>query len=164
MNSVQLIGRLVRDPEIRQTNSGLTIAAFNIGIDRPPKQDGTKEADFPRVTVFGKQAENCGKFLTKGKLVGISGRIQTGSYTNNEGQKIYTTDVVANYVEFLEWGERNAKQGFQQNQQQGFQQNQQGFQQNQQPQQTQQGFQPPQQPPQQQAFGFEQISDEDIPF
>jgi len=106
MNSVSLIGRLTRDPEVRYTGEQMAIATFSIAIDRPPRRDGTKETDFPRITVFGKQAENCEKYLVKGRLVGIEGRIQTGSYTNKNGDKVYTTDVVANRVEFLEWGDR----------------------------------------------------------
>ena len=109
MNSVQLIGRLTRDPEVRYTGDQMAIASFSIAIDRPPRRDGTKETDFPRITVFGKQAENCEKYLAKGRLVGIEGRIQTGSYTNRNGDKVYTTDVVANRVEFLEWGDRQGQ-------------------------------------------------------
>jgi len=112
MNNVVLIGRLTKDPEIRYTQDGMAIANFNLAIDRPPKKDGTKEADFPKVIVFGKQAENCGKFLAKGMLAGIQGRIQTGSYTNKNGDKVYTTEVVAERVEFLEWKDKkdNAQQ------------------------------------------------------
>lgn len=106
MNSVVLIGRLTRDPEVRYTGEQMAIASFSVAIDRPPRRDGTKETDFPRITVFGKQAENCEKFLAKGRLVAIQGRIQTGSYTNKNGDKVYTTDVVADRVEFLEWGDR----------------------------------------------------------
>ena len=111
MNSVQLIGRLTRDPEVRYTGDQMAIATFSIAIDRPPRRDGTKETDFPRITVFGRQAENCEKYLVKGRLVGIEGRIQTGSYTNRNGDKVYTTDVVANRVEFLEWGDRQGSGG-----------------------------------------------------
>ena len=89
----------------------MAIATFNIAIDRPPKRDGTKEADFPKITVFGKQAESCEKYLRKGLKVAIQGRIQTGSYTNKNGDKVYTTEVVADRVEFLEWGEKKEKRG-----------------------------------------------------
>ncbi len=106
MNSVALIGRLTRDPEVRYTSEQMAIASFSIAIDRPPRKDGTKDTDFPRITVFGRQAENCEKYLVKGRLVAIQGRIQTGSYTNKNGDKVYTTDVVADRVEFLEWGDR----------------------------------------------------------
>ena len=111
MNSVALIGRLTRDPEIRYTQDQMAIATFSIAIDRPPRRDGTKETDFPRITVFGKQAENCERYLKKGLRVGVTGRIQTGSYTNKNGDKVYTTDVVADRVEFLEWGGRDENGG-----------------------------------------------------
>lgn len=111
MNICVLIGRTTREVEVRYTGDNMAIATFNIAIDRPPKRDGTKETDFPRVTCFGKTAENCEKYLAKGRLVGITGRIQTGSYTNKNGDKVYTTDVVADRVKFLEWGEKKEKQG-----------------------------------------------------
>lgn len=105
MNSVVLIGRLTKDPEVRYTSgSQMAVATFNLAIDRPTKKDEEKKTDFPRVTVFGKQAENCERFLVKGRLVGVQGRLQTGSYTNKDGVTVYTTDVVADRVEFLEWG------------------------------------------------------------
>lgn len=106
MNQVVLIGRLTRDPEVRYTSgTQMAIARFSVAIDRPKKPDGEKQTDFPNVVVFGKTAENCERFLGKGRLVGIQGRIQTGSYTNKNGDKVYTTEVVANNVEFLDWGE-----------------------------------------------------------
>lgn len=107
MNSVVLIGRLTRDPEVRYTSGTQTaVCTFTVAIDRPVKKDENKQADFPRVICFGKQAENCERFLAKGRLVGIQGRLQTGSYTNKDGATVYTTDVVADRVEFLEWGDR----------------------------------------------------------
>jgi single-strand DNA-binding protein len=112
MNSVQLIGRLTRDPEVRYTSGSQTaVASFTVAIDRPQRQDAEKQTDFPRVTVFGRQAETCEKYLKKGRLVAIQGRIQTGSYQNKNGDTVYTTDVVANRVEFLEWGDRAGGQG-----------------------------------------------------
>lgn len=111
MNSVNLIGRLTRDPDLRYTDSQLAVARFAIAIDRGKDQNGSdKGADFPNIVVFGKSAENCEKYLSKGKLVAIQGRIQTGSYTNKEGNKVYTTDVVANNVQFLEWGSKDSSQ------------------------------------------------------
>ena len=108
MNSVVLIGRLTRDPEVRYTAETQTaVCTFTVAIDRPSRSGEEKKTDFPRVTVFGKQAENCEKFLKKGRLVGVQGRIQTGSYTNKDGATVYTTDVVADRVEFLEWGDKN---------------------------------------------------------
>ena len=110
MNSVVLIGRLTRDPELRYTSgTQMAVASFTVAIDRPVRAGGEKQTDFPRVTVFGKQAENCEKFLAKGRLVGVQGRIQTGSYTNKDGVTVYTTDVVADRVEFLEWGDRGER-------------------------------------------------------
>ena len=107
MNSVILIGRLTRDPELRYTaGSQMAIAKFSIAVDRPARAGKEREADFPRITVFGKQAENCEKFLAKGRMVGIQGRLQTGSYQDRDGKTVYTTDVVADRVEFLEWGDR----------------------------------------------------------
>lgn len=116
MNSVVLIGRLTRDPEVRYTGgqNNMAVATFSVAIDRPVKQGQEKKADFPRVTAFGRQAENCEKFLAKGRLVGVQGRIQTGSYTNKDGRTVYTTDVVADRVEFLEWGNKNDSGGTQQ--------------------------------------------------
>lgn len=105
-NVVVLIGRLVRDPEVRYTNSNMAVANMTVAIDRPPRKDGEKGADFPRVIAFGKTAENCEKYLAKGRLVGVQGRIQTGSYQDKDGKTIYTTDVIADRVEFLEWGEK----------------------------------------------------------
>ncbi len=107
MNSVALIGRLTRDPEVRYTaGTQMAICRFSIAIDRPTRSGDEKKTDFPSITVFGKQAENCEKYLAKGRMVGIQGRIQTGSYKNKDGQTVYTTDVVADRVEFLEWGDR----------------------------------------------------------
>lgn len=108
MNNVALIGRLTRDPEVRYTSgTQMAVARFSIAIDRPVRNGGEKQTDFPNIVVFGKQAENCERFLGKGRLVGVQGRIQTGSYTNKDGVKVYTTEVVANNVEFLDWGDRN---------------------------------------------------------
>ena len=105
-NLVFLIGRLTKDPEVRYTSgTQMAVCTFTIAIDRPVKAGAEKQTDFPRVTCFGKQAENCERFLAKGRLVGVQGRLQTGSYEKN-GATVYTTDVVADRVEFLEWGDR----------------------------------------------------------
>lgn len=106
MNSVTLIGRLTKDPETRYTAGQMAVCNFTIAIDRPTKQGEEKKTDFPRITVFGKQAENCEKYLKKGRLVGIQGRLATGSYQDKNGNTVYTTDVNADRVEFLEWGEK----------------------------------------------------------
>ena len=110
MNNVVLIGRLTKDPEVRYTSeSQMAVATFTLAIDRQQKEGKEKQADFPRVTAFGKTAELCERFLAKGRLVGIQGRLQTGSYKNKEGVTIYTTDVVADRVQFLEWGDKAEK-------------------------------------------------------
>ena len=102
MNKVILIGRFTRDPEIRYTQSGACSATFSIAVDRKYKQEGQPEADFPRVTAWGKTAEFIEKYFRQGMKIVIEGRIQTGKYTNKEGQTVYTTDVVAESVEFAE--------------------------------------------------------------
>lgn len=100
MNVVTLVGRLTRDPELKEGTT--SIARFSVAIDRGKDRDGNdRGADFPNVVVFGKQAESCAKYLEKGRQVAITGRIQTGSYTKQDGTKVYTTDVVADRVEFL---------------------------------------------------------------
>ena len=109
MNNVQLIGRLTRDPETRYTPNQMAVCSFTIAIDRPPK-DGEKKTDYPRITVFGRTAENCERFLSKGRLVGVSGRLQTGSYTDKNGATVFTTDVIADRVEFLERAEQRTEQ------------------------------------------------------
>lgn len=89
------------------SGSQMAICKFTLAVDRMGKDKGT---DFPRVTVFGKQAETCEKYLAKGRQVGITGRIQTGSYEKSDGTKVYTTDVIADRVDFLGGGERAEKQ------------------------------------------------------
>ena len=105
MNSVVLIGRLTRDPELSYTpNTQTAMTRFTIAVDRPRRQGEDQGADFIRITVWGKQAETCDRYLSKGRQVAILGRIQTGSYKNREGVTVYTTDVVADRVEFLGGG------------------------------------------------------------
>lgn len=111
MNNVVLIGRLTKDPEVRYTESQLAVATFTLAIDRQQKEGKEKQTDFPRVTAFGKTAENCERFLAKGRLVAVQGRIQTGSYKNKDGATVYTTDVVADRVQFIEWGEKKKEDG-----------------------------------------------------
>lgn len=106
MNQVILIGRLTADPEVRYTQSGMAVANFTVAIDRPAKKDEEKKADFPRVTALGKTAEACEKYLFKGRMVAVRGRIQTGSYKNKNGDTVYTTGVLAEQIKFLEWGEK----------------------------------------------------------
>lgn len=115
MNSVILSGRITRDPEVKQTPSQMSVARFNIAIDRGKDKNGeSRGADFPSILAFGKTAELVGRYGFKGQLVAVQGRIQTGSY-DKDGSKVYTTDVVADRVEFLEWRskeENDAPEGF----------------------------------------------------
>lgn len=98
MNSVNLIGRLTRDPQINyKEDRSVSFARFSIAIDRGKD----KGADFPNIVCFGKTAELVDKYVHKGRLVGVAGRIQTGSY-EKDGKTVYTTDVVADRVEFLD--------------------------------------------------------------
>lgn len=101
MNKVILIGRLTKDADIRQSNT-TTIARFSLAVDRRFKQEGGQEADFISCVAFGKTAEFVEKYFKKGMKVVIEGHLQTGSYTNKDGVKIYTTDVIAEAVEFAE--------------------------------------------------------------
>ena len=111
MNKVVIIGRLTADPEVRYTDNQLAICNFNVALNRGIGRDGEDlGADFPRCKAFGKTAENMGKFLAKGSLVGIEGRLQTGSYTNKNGDKVYTTEVNVNSIEFL--SRRNEDSGY----------------------------------------------------
>ena len=109
MNSVILIGRLARDPELSYTpNTQAAVCRFTIAVDRPKRDGQDQGADFIRITVWGRQAEACDRYLSKGRLISVQGRIQTGSYKDRNGQTVYTTDVVADRVEFL--GDNNQKQ------------------------------------------------------
>lgn len=102
MNSVQLVGRLTKDPEVRYTDGGSTIARFSLAVDRRYKSENGPTADFPNCVAFGKTAEFIEKYFRKGMRMGCQGRIQTGSYTNKDGQKVYITDVVVESCEFVE--------------------------------------------------------------
>lgn len=102
MNSVNLTGRLTRDPDVRYANNGTTIARFTLAVNRKFKSESGPDADFPSVVVFGKSAEFVEKYFHKGMKMEVSGRLQTGSYTKEDGTKVYTTDVVAESVEFGE--------------------------------------------------------------
>ena len=105
MNKVVIIGRFTRDPEIKYTTgeNATATARFSLAVNRRFKnKEGNYDADFINCVAFGKTAEFIEKYFTKGMAIGITGRIQTGSYTNKEGQKVYTTDVVVEETEFVE--------------------------------------------------------------
>lgn len=110
MNKVILIGRLTKDPEVRysQVNNSTAIARYALAVDRKFKREGEQNADFINCIAFGKNGEFAEKYLRKGIKIVVEGRIQTGSYTNKDGQKVYTTDVVVESHEFCE--SKNANQ------------------------------------------------------
>ena len=103
MNKVIISGNLTKDPELRYTSeSQMAVCTFNMALNRGKDKDGNdRGADFPRVVVYGRTAENCDKYLAKGRKVLIEGRIHTGSYQNKDGATVYTTDVIADRVEFM---------------------------------------------------------------
>jgi single-strand DNA-binding protein len=111
MNLVVLIGNLARDPEVRYSQNQMAIAKFTVAINRYVK-DGDNQADFIRVTAFGKQGELVETYLRKGNKVAVEGRIQTGSYEDKDGKTVYTTDVIANRIEFVEKKGQGGSQGF----------------------------------------------------
>ena len=107
MNKVVLIGRLTRDPELRYTGSNIPVATFTLAVNRAfSNQQGEREADFINIVVWRKQAENVKNYLTQGSQAAVEGRLQTRSYDDQNGQKRYVTEVVADNVEFL--GSKNS--------------------------------------------------------
>lgn len=119
LNAVFLTGRPTREPEISR-NSETPVAHISLAVNRRKNRDGVEEADFPRITLFGKNAEFAEKYIRKGKLITVTGRLQTGSYTNKDGEKVYTTDVIGDRVYVIEWPEDG--QQSQQDQQGQYQQ------------------------------------------
>jgi single-strand DNA-binding protein len=108
LNSVVLIGRLTKDPEMRYTPSGQAVTTFSLAVDRGyQNQQGQKETDFINIVTWAKTAENVANYCKKGRLVAIEGRIQTRNYENNEGKKVYVTEIVADQVKFLESSKDN---------------------------------------------------------
>ncbi|MGI6006837.1 MAG: single-stranded DNA-binding protein [Ruminococcus sp.] len=114
MNKVILMGRLTRDPEVRYSagENALAIARYTLAVDRRFKRDGEATADFINCVSFGRTAEFAEKYFRQGIKIAISGRIQTGSYTNREGQKVYTTEVVVEEQEFAESKNASEHSGF----------------------------------------------------
>ena len=104
MNKVILCGRLTKDPEVRysQGDNATAVARYTLAVDRQFKRDGDQSADFINCIAFGKRGEFAEKYLRKGPKIAVVGRIQTGSYTNKDGQKVYTTDVIVDEHEFVE--------------------------------------------------------------
>lgn len=117
MNSLTLIGRLTKDPELRYISStGNAVARFSIAVNRPfAKKDADVTADFFNIVVWGKRAETCANYLQKGLQVAIQGRLQNNNYTDKNGVKQYSVEVIAENVEFIDWGDKKG-QGNQGNQ------------------------------------------------
>ena len=101
MNNVCLIGRLTRDPELRTTASGISNCKFSLAVDGRPNADGEPHTDFINIVVWRNLADNVAKYCKKGSMIGVVGRIQTGSYQDQDGSTKYTSDVVAEKVRFL---------------------------------------------------------------
>ncbi len=118
MNLTIITGRLTKDPDLRFiASSGMAVCKFTLAVDKDLSKDkkaeftaqGKQTCDFIPVIVFGKMAEACAQYLAKGRMTAVNGRINTGNYTKEDGTKVYTTDVMASKVEFLEWGEKKEK-------------------------------------------------------
>lgn len=109
MNKVVLIGRLTKDPDLRYTQSGMAVCQFTLAVNKNLSKDKKEEleaqnkptADFPRIIIWGKMGENASRYLKKGSQCAVEGAIQTGSYEDNNGNRVYTTDIVAQHIEFL---------------------------------------------------------------
>lgn len=154
INRVILVGRLTKDPEFRTTPNGVDIANFTLAVNRNfTNAKGERDCDFINVVVFRKQAENVNNYLSKGRLAGVDGRIQSRSYENNEGKRVFVTEVVADNVQFLEPKGNNNQQNNQQNN---------GYQQTGQAQQNKQT--PMGDNPFANANGPIDVSDDDLPF
>lgn len=167
LNNVTLIGRLTKDVELRYTQTGVAVARFTVAVNRAfSNQQGEKDADFISCVAWRKTAENLANFMSKGSQIGIVGRIQTGSFDDKDGKRVYTTEVVANEISFLDAKQQGGNQGGQQrqgvqSQSSGSPNASQGYQQPnyQQPQQSYQ--QPSYQQPQQ---DYPPLADDDLPF
>lgn len=111
LNRIVLIGRLTRDPELRYTPSGVAVTQFTLAVDRPfTNQQGAREADFINIVTWRQLAETCANYLRKGRLTAVEGRLQIRNYDNNEGRKVYVTEVIADNVRFLESSNNNSRE------------------------------------------------------
>lgn len=172
INNVTLVGRLTKDPELRYTPSGVATARFTIAVNRTfTNQQGEREADFIQCIAWRKAAENLANYMKKGNLVGVTGRIQTGSFEGQDGKRVYTTDVVTESIQFLEPKGNSGQQGGQQGAQGGqpspqaiYQQQQQQYQYQQQQQQYQQPYTRVDEDPFANSKGPVEVSEEDLPF
>lgn len=111
LNRAVIVGRLTKDPELRYTPNGVAVANFTVAVNRPFKnQQGEQEADFINCVTWRKQAENLANYMRKGSLIGVDGRIQTRSYENQEGRRVWVTEVLAENIKFLEYKKETEKQ------------------------------------------------------
>lgn len=110
MNQIILIGRLTKDPELKYTSSGIAVCSFTLAVNRPFAKEGEQTADFITIQTWRKLAENCAKYLSKGRQVGVNGRLQIRTYDGNDGERHWVTEVVAKNVEFLSDGQKREKQ------------------------------------------------------
>jgi len=117
LNRVVLVGRLTKDPDLRYSPNGVAVANFTIAVNRPFNSEGGKDADFINCVVWRRAAENLANYMKKGSQVGVDGRLQSRSFDNSEGKRVFVTEVVADSVHFLE-----SKGGSQQNNQQSNEQ------------------------------------------
>lgn len=165
INRVLLVGRLTKDPEYRQTTNGVDRTTFTLAVNRTfTNSNGEREADFINVVTFRKQAQNVSKYVSKGQLVGVDGRIQSRNFENNEGKRVFITEVIADNVQFLETkGGRNNQNESQMYDHPEFSRNTHGQQQN-----GQNGFAQKSSTPPKKDNPFAQapvdISDDDLPF
>lgn len=177
INNVVLVGRLTKDAELRYTPSNVAVATFTLAVNRPFKNEaGEREADFINCVIWRQAAENLANWAKKGSLIGITGNIQTRYYDNQQGQRVYVTEVIANHFQLLESRSSQQNQGYQDNhgeygnQGGNFQNgNNQGY--NQQSNYQNQGYQSPFDTSPQQGSFFQgqttnpmDISDDDLPF
>ena len=109
INNTILVGRLTRDPELRKTQTGQSVCTFTVAVDRMPAKDGTEAADFPSCVAWGKTAEILSQYGSKGSQVGVRGRLQTRSYEDKDGRKVYVTEVVADQVQLLGGGSQTER-------------------------------------------------------
>ena len=107
MNRVELIGRLTKDPELRYTPNGIATATITLAVDRLPDKEGNKKTDFINVVVWNKQAENVNKYVFKGSLVSVEGKIATRSFDSQNGEKKWATEVICDRIQFLENKKKN---------------------------------------------------------
>lgn len=110
LNRVALVGRLTKEAELRRTGNGKAVASFNLAVNRNFKTGDGQEADFLNIVAWGKVAENTANYCSKGSLVSVDGRLQSRSYENSQGQKVFVTEVVADSVQFLDPKGNNSRQ------------------------------------------------------